>query len=154
MEKCERKVNRMSTTNKILIIDDEADARAYLKAILEENGYETISASDGEEGLKKAREISPQLILLDLMMPKKSGIKFLNEIKNDEQLKKVPIIIESGTRQVTGFDMKQYLKEQPFKERKESKKNALGVAPDITPEAYLEKPINPSELLAAVKKFI
>lgn len=141
----------MSTIKKILIIDDEPDARAYLKAILEENDYETMTASDGEEGLKIAQETPPHLILLDLMMPKKSGIKFLNEIKQDEQLKGVPIIVASGARQVTGVDMKQYLEEQPFKKRKEE---VLGTALDITPEAYLEKPINPSELLAAVKKFI
>lgn len=141
----------MSTTKKILIIDDEPDARAYLKAILEEDGYETMTASDGEEGLKKARETPPHLILLDLMMPKKSGVKFLNEIKQDKQLRGVPIVIESGARQVTGVDMKQYLKEQPFQERK---KEVMGVDLDITPEAYLEKPIDPSELLSTVKKFI
>jgi CheY-like chemotaxis protein len=141
----------MSTKKKILIIDDEPDARAYLKAVLEENGYETMSAADGEEGLNKAQESPPHLILLDLMMPTKSGIKFLNEIKQDEHLKGVPIIIESGARQVTGVDMKRYLEEQPFKERKQE---VLGADIDITPEAYLEKPINPAELLEAVKKFI
>lgn len=73
----------MSPTKKILIIDDEPDARAYLKAILEEDGYETMTASEGEEGLKKAQETPPHLILLDLMMPKKSGVKFLNEIKQE-----------------------------------------------------------------------
>jgi two-component system phosphate regulon response regulator PhoB len=141
----------MSETKRILIIDDEPDARAYLKAILDEEGYETITASDGEEGLNKVQEKPPHLILLDLMMPKKSGIKFLNEIKIDEQLKGVPIVVVSGTRQVTGVDMKHYLEEQPFKERK---KEVLGVDIDITPEAFLEKPVNPSDLLTTVKKFI
>ena len=141
----------MSKNLRILVIDDEPDTRAYLKAVLEEDGYETITASDGEEGLNKVQENAPHLILLDLMMPKKSGIKFLNEIRNDEQLKEVPIIVVSGVRQVTGVDMKHYLEEQPFKDRK---KEALGVDIDITPKAYLEKPIDPSELLATIKKFI
>lgn len=141
----------MSKNLRILVIDDEPDTRAYLKAVLEEDGYETITASDGEEGLNKVQENTPHLILLDLMMPKKSGIKFLNEIRNDEQLKEVPIIVVSGVRQVTGVDMKHYLEEQPFKDRK---KEALGVDIDITPKAYLEKPIDPSELLATIKKFI
>ena len=141
----------MSTTKKILIIDDEPDARAYLKAILDEEGYETMTASDGEEGLKRTQESHPHLILLDLMMPKKSGIKFLNEIKNDEQLREVPIVVASGARQVTGVDMKHYLEEQPFKERK---RGVLGNEVEITPDAFLEKPVNPSELLATVKKFI
>jgi len=141
----------MSEKKKVLIIDDEPDARAFLKAILEDDGYETMSASDGEEGLQAARGNPPDLITLDLMMPKKSGIKFLNEIKNDEQLKGVPIVVVSGARQVTGVDMKHYLEEQPFKERK---KEVMGADLDITPEAFLEKPINPSELVATVKKFI
>jgi two-component system alkaline phosphatase synthesis response regulator PhoP len=140
----------MTTTKKILIIDDEPDARAYLKAILDEEGYETITAADGEEGLQKVRESHPHLIMLDLMMPK-SGVMFLNEIKSDEQLKNIPIVVASGARQVTGVDMKHYLEEQPFKERK---KAVLGVDFDITPDAFLEKPVNPSELLATVKKFI
>lgn len=141
----------MSETVRILVIDDEPDARAYLKAILDEEGYETILAADGEEGLNKVQENPPHLILLDLMMPKKSGVKFLNEIRNDEQLKGVPIVVVSGARQVTGVDMKHYLKEQPFKDRK---KEVLGVDIDITPEAYLEKPIDPAELLATIKKFL
>lgn len=141
----------MSEKVRILVIDDEQDARAYLKAILDEEGYETITAADGEEGLNKVQENPPRLILLDLMMPKKSGVKFLNEIREDEQLKEVPIVVVSGARQVTGVDMKHYLEEQPFKDRK---KEVLGVDIDITPEAYLEKPIDPAELLATVKKFI
>ena len=141
----------MSITKKILIIDDEPDARAYLKAILEEGGYETMTASEGEEGLKKAQETPPHLILLDLMMPKKSGVRFLNEVKQDEQLKGVPIVVVSGARQVTGVDMKQYLEEQPFQERKEE---VMGAGLDITPEDFLEKPVNPSELLATIKKFV
>jgi len=141
----------MTTTKKILIIDDEPDARAYLKAILEEDGYETMTASDGEEGLKKAQETPPSLILLDLIMPKKSGVKFLYEVKQDEQLKGVPIVIQSGARQVTGVDMKQYFRERPFQERKEG---VMGADVDFTPDAYLEKPINPTDLLATVKKFV
>ena len=141
----------MSTTKKILIIDDEPDARAYLHAILDEEGYEIMTASDGEEGLKKVQESPPNLILLDIMMPKKSGVMFLNEIKSNEQLMGIPIVVASGARQATGVDMKHYLKEHPFKERK---KEVMGFDFDITPDAFLEQPVNPSELLATVKKLI
>ena len=141
----------MTAEKKILIIDDDPDAIVYLQAILEDNGYETVTANNGEEGLKKAQEIRPCMILLDLMMPKKSGVKFLNEIKQTEGLEDVPIVVQSGARQVTGVDMKQYLQDQPFKDRK---KKSLGVDIDITPQAFLEKPINPSDLLETVKKFV
>ena len=140
----------MSTPKKILIIDDEPDARAFMQAVLEDGGYETMTASNGEEGLKTARKTPPDLITLDLLMPNKSGIKFLNEMKREEELKEIPIIVASGARQVTGVDMKQYLKDQPFKDRK---KEVLGEV-DITPEDFLEKPIDPSDLIATVKKYI
>jgi CheY-like chemotaxis protein len=139
----------MTTSGKILIIDDDPDAIAYLKAVLEDAGYETMEASDGEEGLTRARETPPRLILLDLMMPGKSGVKFLNEAKQDEQLKGIPVIVQSGATQVTGVDMQKYLKEQPFRQRKQE---ALGIDLDITPDDYLEKPVSPTDLLAAVKK--
>ena len=140
----------MSTPKKILIIDDEPDARTFMQAILEEGNYETMTASNGEEGLTVVKTTPPDLITLDLLMPNKSGIKFLNEIKSEEHLKGIPIIVISGARQVTGVDMKQYLKDQPFKDRK---KQVMGEI-DITPEAFLEKPVDPPELIATVKKFI
>ena len=141
----------MSEKKKVLIIDDEPDARAFLKAILEDDGYETMSASDGEEGLQAARGNPPDLITLDLMMPNKSGIKFLNEVKSDEQLKEVPIVVISGARQETGVDMKQYLEHRPFQERKIA---VADVDVDSSPDVFLEKPVNPPELLTAVKKLV
>lgn len=141
----------MGPSGKILIIDDDPDAISYLEAILHDNGYETVSASDGAAGMEKARESNPRLILLDLMMPGESGVKFLNALRNDEKLKGIPVIVQSGARQATGVDMKDYLGKQPFRDRK---KEALGVDVDVTPNAFLEKPVNPKELLAALKKLL
>ena len=141
----------MTTKGKILIVEDDPDALIYLSALLEDNDYETLTAPNGDAGLKKARETQPDLILLDLMMPEKSGMWFLNEIKQDSALKDVPIIVESGASKVTGFDMKDYLEKQPFKERK---KEALGKDIDTTPDAYLDKPVNEEQLLETVKKLI
>ena len=95
----------MTAAKKILIVDDDPDAIAYLQAILEDNGYETMTASDGEEGLKKVRENPPCMILLDLMMAKKSGTSFLNEIKQEEALSSIPIVVQSGARQATGVEL-------------------------------------------------
>ena len=86
-----------------------------LKDNFEFKGYRVLTAADGEEGLRKARENPPDLILLDLMMPKKSGVKFLNEIRQDEQLKGTPIVVASGARQATGVDMRRYLEDQKLK---------------------------------------
>jgi CheY-like chemotaxis protein len=141
----------MSTAKKILIIDDDPDTLTYLSTVLQDHHYETITASDGDEGLKKLQEIVPDLILLDLMMPKKSGVKFLNEIKLNEALKHIPIIVESGASNVTGVDMKNYIENSPFRDRKDRR---LGTHIDTTPQAYIEKPIDPKELIDTVKKFI
>lgn len=133
----------------VVIVEDDPDAREYLTAILEDNGYEPVTAVDGEEGLQKVRERKPAVILLDLMMPKKSGMKFLNEIKQDEELKNIPIVVESGASAVTGVDMKKYLEDPPYRDRKVK---ALGMDIDITPEAYLEKPVDPDMLAEILKK--
>jgi twitching motility two-component system response regulator PilH len=139
----------MAEKKRILVIDDDPDALEYLRAVLEDNEYEAVTAVDGEDGLSKARAKPPAVILLDLLMPKKSGMKFLNEIKQDESLKKIPIVVESGATQVTGVDIKRYLEEPPYRERKAK---ALGIDIDITPEGYLEKPIDPEVLLEILKK--
>ncbi len=141
----------MTSTKKILIIDDEPDAIEYLKAILEDTEYETLTAGDGDEGLVKAKEARPDLILLDLMMPAKSGTHFLNDIKRDEALREIPIVVQSGARQATGVDMQHYLESRSLRERKEQ---ALGSRLDTRPQAFLEKPVSPTDLLQTIRRLI
>ena len=71
---------------KILIIDDEADVRRYLAALLKKHGYETLTASDGVEGLEVARRERPDLVTLDLMMPNQSGTDFYRNLVKDKEL--------------------------------------------------------------------
>ncbi len=141
----------MGDTAKILIIDDDPDILTYVAEILQDNSYETATAADGAAGLARVREARPDLVILDLMMPKKSGIRFLNEIRQDADLRDVPILVLSGATGVTGVDMRQYLRDQPFRDRKEK---ALGVSPDIAPDAYLDKPVDPGVLLETVRKLV
>jgi two-component system phosphate regulon response regulator PhoB len=141
----------MSSTGMVLVIDDDPDICTYVSEVLKDNDFETATAVDGMAGLVKAREARPDLIVLDLMMPKKSGIRFLNEVKLDPALSEIPIIVLSGATRVTGVDMKHYLEEQPFKERKGK---VPGVAPDTTPDAYLDKPVDPVVLVGTVKKLL
>ncbi len=141
----------MGDAGKILIIDDDPDILTYVSEILQDNSYETATAGDGAAGLARVREARPDLVILDLMMPKKSGIKFLNEIRQDPSLRDVPILVLSGATEVTGVDMRQYLRDQPFRDRKET---ALGVSPDIAPDAYLDKPVDPAVLLETVRKLV
>jgi len=81
---------------RILIVDDEADLLAVLRFGLEAEGFDVISASDGEEALKRAREEHPDLMVLDLMLPKLDGYKVCRALKFDERYKMLPIIILSA----------------------------------------------------------
>jgi CheY-like chemotaxis protein len=141
----------MHSSRTILVVDDDPDICTYLSEILRDNDFEAVTAADGTEGLAKAREVRPDLVILDLMMPNKSGLRFLNEVKLDPSLSGIPIVVLSGATRITGVDMKRYLREQPFKERK---KEELGGATDIAPEAYLDKPVDPGILIGTVKSLI
>jgi DNA-binding response OmpR family regulator len=81
---------------RILIVDDEADLVSVLRLGLELEGFEVIDAGDGEEGLRRAREDRPELMLLDLMLPKLDGYKVCRALKFDERYKKLPIFILSA----------------------------------------------------------
>ena len=84
---------------KILIADDEPDIIEILKFVLEGAGYECITAADGEEGLKLARTVSPDLIILDVMMPKMNGYKICRLLKFDSKYRDIPIIMLTARSQ-------------------------------------------------------
>jgi CheY-like chemotaxis protein len=81
---------------KILIVDDDRDVRTFLSTLLERHGYATVSASDGVEALSIARQERPDLILLDLMMPRQTGTDFYRKLSKDKDLSDTPVIIVSG----------------------------------------------------------
>ena len=81
---------------RILVVDDEADLVTVLKLGLEHEGFDVIDAGDGELGLKRAREDRPDLMILDLMLPKLDGYKVCRSLKFDERYKNLPIFILSA----------------------------------------------------------
>ncbi len=81
---------------KILVVDDEQDIRKVLTMRLKINGLTVITAGDGQEGLEKARSEQPDLILLDLMLPKIDGYEACRLLKFDDRYKHIPIIILSA----------------------------------------------------------
>ncbi|MEO5360254.1 MAG: response regulator [Nitrospirota bacterium] len=83
---------------RVLIIDDEKAIREYLSTILSESGFDVTMAVDGEDGLNKARELKPDLITLDVMMPKKTGIYVLGELRRDRELASVPVIMLTSVK--------------------------------------------------------
>ena len=119
----------------ILIIDDEPDTLTFFSSLLEDNGYNTISAENGEEGLKKLKESKPDLITLDISMPEMSGTKYYRTLRENEEWKSIPIIIITGISD----DFKKFIST-----RKQ-------VPP---PDRYISKPVEEEELLELVKNLI
>jgi twitching motility two-component system response regulator PilH len=85
---------------KILIVDDEAAVVSYLEMLLQDQGYDTISAGDGEAGLQVARRERPDLLVLDISMPKASGTRLYKELRTDPALAATPVVIVTA---VTGY---------------------------------------------------
>jgi len=77
----------------ILIIDDEITLQKALTEVLQQEGFSVINALDGETGLKKCRTSAPDLILLDIILPKVDGFKIFEEIRASKKLRKIPILV-------------------------------------------------------------
>ncbi|MGD8393857.1 MAG: response regulator [Candidatus Eiseniibacteriota bacterium] len=116
----------------ILVIDDEKDMRVYLSTLFRQAGYEVVTADNGEEGLRLARETPPDLITLDVLMPRKSGVRAYQELRHAPETRDVPIVI------LTGLAQQQDL----FGEE-------LGSLP--RPDAICDKPIDREVFLGRVK---
>jgi len=80
-----------NSKKRILVVDDESDVREYLQLALEDAGFEVETACDGLEALEKVRKNPPNLISLDLVMPKHSGVKFYRDIQKDKEYSKIPV---------------------------------------------------------------
>ena len=125
----------------ILVIDDERDVVTYLRTFFENNGYATVTATDGNEALARVKEKKPDLITLDISMPGKSGIKFYREVKGDPDLADIPVLVITA---VTGFGGSS----EDFKKFLSSRKQ---VPP---PEGFFGKPLDMDKLLDEVKRRI
>jgi len=94
---------------KILIVDDEEDVLVILKKKLESERFSVVTARDGLEGLQQARVQSPDLILLDIVMPNKDGFGMLKDLRADEKLQKIPVIMVTGKAESSSVFDGQYL---------------------------------------------
>ena len=127
----------MNKKAKILLVDDDADFINSTRTVLESQPYQIIIASNGDEGLRKAREEKPDLILLDVIMPVKDGFTAAEQLKKDPELSKIPTLM------LTAFSTKGRATSIPV---------SRGLS--LETEDYLEKPIDPRELLARVEKHL
>ena len=126
---------------RVLIVDDDPDIITFVVTVLEEYGYTPLIAKNGETGLAKTKDEKPDLVIMDILMPKQSGIKMYRELRGDESLKRIPVIVLSGIARRTFLRSQEALTE-------------FGGESVPEPEAYIEKPVEPEELAEMIKKFI
>ena len=126
-------------TRKILVVDDDPDIYEAVDMILTSRGYKVVSAHDGEEGLAAVRAEKPDLMILDLLMPRKSGFAVLRELRESgsDELRDMPILILTSVR------------EEASRRRYE-----LETGEELDVDAYVEKPISPYILLERVENLI
>ncbi|UCF94175.1 MAG: response regulator [Desulfobacterales bacterium] len=132
---------REAERKKILVVDDELDMRIFLCNLLGTCGYEAIDAGGRIEGLQKVREAKPALIILDIMLPRERGIQLYRDLRRDDELREVPVII------VWTIDKKTFSAYQKLKSPAHGQE-----VPE--PGAYLEKPLEADELIRLVRELI
>jgi CheY-like chemotaxis protein len=120
---------------KILVVDDEPDARTFLSTVLEDSGFQTELAADGEEAVKLIEEAPPDLIALDITMPERSGVSVYRFVKESERFNSIPIIIVTGV----SSDFQRFISTR------------RQVPP---PEGYISKPVDPEELVGMVRQLL
>jgi twitching motility two-component system response regulator PilH len=126
---------------RVLVVDDEDEVRDFVSTLLEENGYAPITASDGAEAMDMVRQDRPDLIIMDILMPKQGGIKMYRELKSEDSFKDIPVVVYSGIAKRT------YLRTQ-------AARTEMGDQSVPDPEAYIEKPAKPEKLAAVIKSLL
>lgn len=129
----------MEEARRILIVDDDPDTVTYLTSVLEDHGYLASSCTDGEQALESLANATPAAILLDVMMPGRSGLDLLVRIRREGRWEAIPILV------VTGHDA-------VLQDRGETYLRSHGV--ERGADAVLGKPVNLVELLGTLEELI
>ena len=125
----------------VLIVEDELDMRIFISTLLETSGYQPVMTRDGKEGMLKAKDVCPDLIILDVMMPGEGGVQMYQQLKTHETLCNIPVIMLSAVAKKT---FSHYL----------NMVNARLEDPIPDPDAYIEKPPEAEDLLKMTASLI
>jgi len=125
----------------VIVVDDENEVREFVSTALEEMGYFPMGASNGKEAMAMIIENRPDLIILDVLMPRQSGIRMYRELKSSESYKDIPVIIYSGIAKRTFL-------------RTQRGRTDLETQPMPEPEGYVEKPAKPQYRAKVVKMIL
>ena len=132
-----------SNTNgkRILIVDDELSIVKYLEALLQDHGYETVTAMNGEEAMERVKSSAPDLVCLDITMPRKSGVRFYRELREQPEYASVKVVVVTAVTGKGGDP-------EPFRHFLETRKQ---VPP---PEEFISKPIDRDSFLETIAKVL
>ena len=119
-----------------LVIDDEPDSARYIASILEENGWSVRTANSAEDGERLLREATPDLLLLDLVMPGRTGIQFFSRLRRDEETRELPLIMVTGIREQLNIDWRETVSKLKVR----------------VPDGFIEKPVDPAQLIRLVEE--
>lgn len=129
-----------ASEKKILVVDDEPDVRNFLATCIEDAGYAVETASDGAEALEKVQRDTPDLITLDMVMPRVSGISFMRQLRAMDRFSNLPVIVitahahdELGSEDIKGFS---------------------AFASGLRPRYTMEKPVTPEKLVNAISEIL
>lgn len=143
---------------RVLVVDDDKNTVKFLSVALQENGYEAIGAYDGEEGLQKLQETKPDLVVLDVMMPKRTGFTLFRRLKKDDDYRDIPVIMLTGIgAAVNEFEEKKEPDDGVFDPLKDTVRKAIQQMREdglVRPEMFVDKPIDPEALVAKVRELI
>ena len=143
----------------VLLVDDDKNTVKYLSALLSDHGYEPVPAYNGSEGLDKVKQAKPDLIVLDVMMPKKTGFVLFEQLKKDERYKEIPILMLTGVSGVleTLDDHMEEIFEESYDSLREALRRKIRKMRDeglVRPEMFVDKPVDPDSFLAKVRQLI
>ncbi len=124
----------------VLVVDDEPDIVFFLKAVLEDHGFQVMTAFNGQEATDQMRQQPPDLISLDLIMPGKSGIRFFHELRKNKEWSKIPVLFVSGhvRETIDGSNLVEMLKDRTLS----------------GPATYLEKPVNAQTYIRTINSIL
>jgi two-component system phosphate regulon response regulator PhoB len=127
--------------SKIMVIDDEVDIQSYLRAAFEDNGYDTCSLEEKESIPDAIRKHKPDLIILDIMMPRRSGVSIYLELRTSTAFRDIPIVMISGISPVKDF----------MSEGLDKLIDDKAISP---PDGFIEKPIKLAPLMETAEKLL
>jgi twitching motility two-component system response regulator PilH len=123
---------------RVLVVEDEADSARYLTLVLSDEGYEPVWANSSDQGWQEILAQAPDLICLDIMMPKNSGLALYRQVKSDQRFADIPVVVVSGAIDAASFRIGDFLPGAALPE----------------PNAFIEKPIAVPAFLKTVETII